>query len=110
MSPGPLEEDLLRRHHSESAADILVDGIAKLGPVSALDGPFAQARLRELPHASDGGDFDLFTIFAELILNDLLDAVLVGADHLARRQQEVEILAVVLVEFSPQDLRRLRRS
>lgn len=99
--PGPLQEDLLGRDHREAAPDILVDGVTKLGPVPALNGPFAQARLRKFPHAGGGGDFGLVPVITELVLSDPLDTVLVGADHLPRRQQEVEILPIVLIELPP---------
>lgn len=86
-----------------------MDGVAELGPVAALDGALTQAGVGELPDAGGGDDPDLVSVFLELVLDHLLDPVLVGANDLARRQEEVKVLAVVLVELSPSYLRRLGR-
>lgn len=84
-----------------------MNGVAEFGPGAALDGALAEASVGELPCASDGGDLDLIALVVEFVFNHLLDAVLVGPNHLFRWQEEVQVLAVVLVELAPSDLRRL---
>ena len=105
-SPRAFKEDLLSRDHSEPGADILMDGVAEFGPGAALDGPLAEASVGEFASASDGGDLDLIAVVVEFVFDSLLDAVVIGANHLLRRQEEVQVLAVVLVQLSPSDLRR----
>ena len=106
MSLGTLDDDLLGGDDGAPVGDVVVGGAAELGPVAALEGALAEARVGELADANDGGDLDLVAFVVELVLDDLLDAVLVGPDHLARRQEEVQVLAVVLVQLSPPELRR----
>ena len=40
---GALEEDLLGGDHGEPGASVLLDGVAKLGPLAALDGATGEA-------------------------------------------------------------------
>lgn len=101
------KEDLLRGHHSEAAADVLVHGIAELGPGAALDGTLAEASFGELADARGCGNLNLVSVLTEFVLDHLLNPALVGADNLLRRQQEIQILAVFLVELSPSQLVRL---
>jgi len=103
---GAFEEDLFGGDHGEAAAHVFVDGVAELGPGAALDGAFAETRVGELARARGGCDFDLVAVLVELVLNDLLYAVFVGPYDLPRRQEEVEILAVVLLQLAPPQLRR----
>jgi len=46
--PGALEEDLLGGDHGEPGAGVLLDGVAELGPLAALDGAAGEAGLDEL--------------------------------------------------------------
>lgn len=75
-----------------------MDGVAELGPGAALDGAFAETRVGELARARGGGDLHLVPVLVELVLDHLLYPVLVGPYHLPRRQEEVQILSVVLLE------------
>lgn len=108
-SPSPLKDDLFGGDHGEPATDVLVDGVAELGPRAALDGALAEAGIGEFPDSRGGDDLDLVAIVVELVLNHLLDPVIVGSDHLARRQEEGQVLSVVLLELSPPELSRLGR-
>lgn len=83
-----------------------MDGVAELGPGPALNGALAEAGLGEFAHAGGGGDLDLVAIVVELVLDHLLNPVLIGADHLARRQEEVEVFTVVLLQLAPSDFAR----
>jgi len=108
---GALEEDLLGGDHGEPGAGVLLDGVAELGPLAALDGAAGEAGLGELADAGGGGDLDLVAVVVEAVLDDPLEAVLVGPHDDARREEEVEVAAVVLFELAPPDLllRRRRR-
>lgn len=81
-------------------------GVAELRPGAALHGPLTKSSVGEFPSPGRGCDLDLIAVLIELILYHLLDPVLVGPNHLLRRQEEVQILAVVLFELSPSKLRR----
>ena len=74
-----------------------MNGVAELGPGATLDGALAEARVGELTRARGGGDLDLVALVVESVLHHLLDPVLVWPDHLPRRQQEVQVLRVVLL-------------
>ncbi|WVZ14696.1 hypothetical protein V8G54_012262 [Vigna mungo] len=106
---GAFEEDLFGGDHGEAAADVFVDGVAELGPGATLDGTFAETGVGELTGARGGGDLDLVSVVVELVLNYFLDAVLVRAYDLSRREEEVQILAVILLQLAPPQLRRFRR-
>lgn len=77
-----------------------------LGPGPALDGALAEAGLGELAYAGGCGDLDLVAVVVELVLDHLLYTVLIGADYLTRRQEEVEVLSVVLLQLPPSDFAR----
>lgn len=106
---GALEEDLLGGDHGEPGAGVLLEGVAELGPLAALDGAAGEARLGELADTGGGGHLDLVAVVVEAVLDDLLEAVLVGPHDDAGREEEVEVAAVVLVELSPPDLLLRRR-
>lgn len=98
-----LKQDLFSGNHCKSSAHILMNGVAELGPGTALDGPFAESGFGELSDPGRGSDLDLVAFIVELVLDHLLDPILVGSDHLTRWQQEIQVLSVVFVKFSPSE-------
>lgn len=109
-SPWALENNLLGGDHGEPSTDVLMDSVTELGPGAALYGALAEAGVSKFPSTRGSGDLNLVAVVIEPVLNDLLDPVLVGPDHLPRRQQEVQVLCIVLLQFPPSELRLLRRS
>lgn len=82
---GPFEEDLFGGDHGKARSNILMDSVTKLGPRAALDGVLAEAGIGELSDAGSSGDLHFVTLVVELVLDDFLDPVLVGAYDLLRR-------------------------
>lgn len=101
-----LKDDLLGGHHGEPRADVLLHGVAELGPRAALDGALGEAGAGDLADAEGPGDLHLVPLVVEAILDHLLEPILVGPGDHARREQEVEVPLVVLLELPPPDLLR----
>ena len=69
---GALEEDLLGGDHGEPGASVLLDGVAELGPLAALDGAAGEAGLGELADAGGGGDLDLVAVVVNHTIQSLV--------------------------------------
>lgn len=65
--------------------------------------------LRELPCPGRGSYLGLVAVLVKLVLDHLLDPAAVRAYYLARREQEAQVLAVILVELAPPEHFRFGR-
>ena len=69
---GALEEDLLGGDHGEPGAGVLLDGVAELGPLAALDGAAGEAGLGELADAGRDDDLDLVAVVVNHTIQSLV--------------------------------------
>ncbi|KAF8396848.1 hypothetical protein HHK36_018483 [Tetracentron sinense] len=102
-----LNDDFFGGNHGESATDILMNSITKLRPGASFYSSLTESSLGEFPNPSRSGNLNLVTVVVELVLDDLLNAVIVWSDNLTRWEKEIQILSVVFFELSPSKLVRL---